>query len=68
MARNTATFEEVFTEAGIIPEWIERGVKMTEAKYQPIVTKNQELVTENRELVTENQELKRKLQETGIYS
>jgi predicted transposase/invertase (TIGR01784 family) len=24
---NTATFEEVFTKAGIIPEWIERGVE-----------------------------------------
>ena len=23
-----ATFEEVFTEAGIIPEWIERGIKL----------------------------------------
>jgi hypothetical protein len=27
MANNTATFEEVFTEAGIIPQWIERGVE-----------------------------------------
>ena len=25
MANGTMTFEEVFTEAGIIPEWIERG-------------------------------------------
>jgi hypothetical protein len=25
MANDTATFEEVFTEAGIIPQWIERG-------------------------------------------
>jgi predicted transposase/invertase (TIGR01784 family) len=27
MADSTATFEEVFTEAGIIPQWIERGVE-----------------------------------------
>jgi hypothetical protein len=27
MANGTATFEEVFTEAGIIPQWIERGIK-----------------------------------------
>jgi predicted transposase/invertase (TIGR01784 family) len=29
MAKRTRrpSFEEVFTEAGIIPEWIERGVK-----------------------------------------
>ena len=27
MANGTMTFEEVFTEAGIIPEWIERGRK-----------------------------------------
>jgi predicted transposase YdaD len=25
MANDTATFEEVFTEAGIIPQWIEQG-------------------------------------------
>jgi hypothetical protein len=25
MANSTRTFEEVFTEAGIIPQWIERG-------------------------------------------
>jgi len=25
MANGAATFEEVFTRAGIIPEWIERG-------------------------------------------
>jgi len=25
MAKRTVTFEEVFTRAGIIPEWIERG-------------------------------------------
>jgi predicted transposase YdaD len=25
MANDTATFEEVFTEAGIIPQWMERG-------------------------------------------
>jgi len=25
MKQNTATFEEVFTKAGIIPQWIERG-------------------------------------------
>ena len=25
MARRSPTFEEVFTEAGIIPQWIERG-------------------------------------------
>jgi predicted transposase YdaD len=27
MANDTATFEEVFTEAGIIPQWIERGIE-----------------------------------------
>jgi hypothetical protein len=27
MANSTRTFEEVFTEAGIIPQWIERGLK-----------------------------------------
>jgi hypothetical protein len=27
MANGTATFEEVFTEAGIIPQWIERGIE-----------------------------------------
>jgi flagellar biosynthesis/type III secretory pathway protein FliH len=27
MANSTRTFEEVFTEAGIIPQWIERGKK-----------------------------------------
>jgi predicted transposase/invertase (TIGR01784 family) len=27
MANHTETFEEVFTEAGIIPQWIERGIK-----------------------------------------
>jgi predicted transposase/invertase (TIGR01784 family) len=27
MANGTRTFEEVFTEAGIIPQWIERGLK-----------------------------------------
>jgi predicted transposase/invertase (TIGR01784 family) len=27
MANSTATFEEVFTEAGIIPQWIERGIE-----------------------------------------
>jgi hypothetical protein len=27
MANRTETFEEVFTEAGIIPQWIDRGVK-----------------------------------------
>jgi predicted transposase YdaD len=25
MAKGTETFEEVFTEAGIIPQWIEQG-------------------------------------------
>jgi hypothetical protein len=25
MANHTETFEEVFTEAGLIPQWIERG-------------------------------------------
>jgi hypothetical protein len=29
MANSTATFEEVFTEAGIIPQWIERGKFVT---------------------------------------
>ena len=27
MRNRQPTFEEVFTEAGIIPEWIDRGVK-----------------------------------------
>jgi hypothetical protein len=27
MANHTETFEEVFTEAGIIPQWIERGIE-----------------------------------------
>ena len=27
MANGTMTFEEVFTKAGIIPQWIERGIK-----------------------------------------
>ena len=27
MRNRQPTFEEVFTEAGIIPEWIERGMK-----------------------------------------
>jgi hypothetical protein len=27
MANRTKTFEEVFTEAGIIPQWIERGIE-----------------------------------------
>jgi hypothetical protein len=27
MANSTATFEEVFTEAGIIPQWIEQGIE-----------------------------------------
>jgi hypothetical protein len=27
MANSTRTFEEVFTEAGIIPQWIERGIE-----------------------------------------
>jgi hypothetical protein len=27
MAHDTATFEEVFTEAGIIPQWVERGIE-----------------------------------------
>jgi hypothetical protein len=27
MANGTETFEEVFTEAGIIPQWIERGIE-----------------------------------------
>jgi predicted transposase YdaD len=27
MAKGKRTFEEVFTEAGIIPQWIERGIK-----------------------------------------
>jgi predicted transposase/invertase (TIGR01784 family) len=32
MANNTKTFEEVFTEAGIIPQWIERGIEQGEIK------------------------------------
>jgi predicted transposase/invertase (TIGR01784 family) len=27
MTNDTATFEEVFTKAGIIPQWIERGIE-----------------------------------------
>ena len=27
MANGTITFEEVFTKAGIIPQWIERGIE-----------------------------------------
>ena len=27
MANGTMTFEEVFTKAGIIPQWIERGIE-----------------------------------------
>jgi predicted transposase/invertase (TIGR01784 family) len=27
MANDTKTFEEVFTEAGIIPQWIEQGIE-----------------------------------------
>jgi hypothetical protein len=27
MANHTPTFEEVFTEAGIIPQWIDRGIE-----------------------------------------
>ncbi|MDR1175878.1 MAG: hypothetical protein LBK83_10470 [Treponema sp.] len=32
MANGKRTFEEVFTEAGIIPQWIERGIEQGETK------------------------------------
>jgi len=33
MARRSPTFEEVFTEAGIIPKWIEQGIEQAEEKF-----------------------------------
>ena len=32
MANGTMTFEEVFTKAGIIPQWIERGIEQEKEK------------------------------------
>jgi hypothetical protein len=58
MANSTETFEEVFTEAGIIPQWIERGIEVTEAKYKSV------LEEKNREI----EELRRKLREVSTDS
>jgi predicted transposase/invertase (TIGR01784 family) len=40
MANDTATFEEVFTEAGIIPQWIERGIERGEEKKALAIARN----------------------------
>jgi hypothetical protein len=40
MANGTATFEEVFTEAGIIPQWIERGIERGEEKRALAIARN----------------------------
>ena len=56
MGNRTETFEEVFTNTGIIPQWIERGKKAAEAEYKPI------LEAKNRE----NEELRRRLREAGL--
>jgi hypothetical protein len=69
MANRTKTFEEVFTEAGIIPQWIERGIergkKEAEAEYKPILEEYQaikrEIETKNREII----ELRQKLRQAG---
>jgi predicted transposase/invertase (TIGR01784 family) len=40
MANRKKTFEEVFTEAGIIPEWIERGIEQGEEKKALAIARN----------------------------
>jgi predicted transposase/invertase (TIGR01784 family) len=40
MANGTATFEEVFTEAGIIPQWIEQGIERGEEKKALTIARN----------------------------
>jgi hypothetical protein len=40
MANGTRTFEEVFTEAGIIPQWIERGLEQGEEKKALVIARN----------------------------
>jgi hypothetical protein len=40
MANGTATFEEVFTEAGIIPQWIEQGIERGEEKKALAIARN----------------------------
>jgi hypothetical protein len=40
MANDTATFEEVFTEAGIIPQWIEQGIERGEEKKALAIARN----------------------------
>jgi hypothetical protein len=40
MGNGTRTFEEVFTEAGIIPQWIERGIERGEEKKALAIARN----------------------------
>ncbi|MDR1177418.1 MAG: hypothetical protein LBK64_01185 [Spirochaetaceae bacterium] len=40
MANHTETFEEVFTEAGIIPQWIARGIEQGEEKKALAIARN----------------------------
>jgi predicted transposase YdaD len=40
MANGAKTFEEVFTEAGIIPQWIERGIEQGEEKKAFAIARN----------------------------
>jgi hypothetical protein len=66
MGNRKRTFEEVFTEAGIIPEWIERGKKEAEAEYKPILEEYQAIKREIEAKNRENEELRRKLRQAGI--